>query len=246
MRRILKSLVTWLDERKVACVLITHVNKAVGKGLDAVERIIGSVAWGSSARITVAFAKDPNTPGQLLCGGTKNNLGDILHPLAYRIAKTDALATIEWVGKSDASMEEAMNQTPKKSRGRNAVEWLIGIFREKREWESDEIRRMAKEVGVSKYALFESPEVLGLPILKRKRTNAKGEQYWIWIAEDGWPKAETESSESSESCDVKPISERHMRDPDFKESRDEVLRIFGKSSGPSGGQDSEDSESPDV
>ncbi len=223
IRAALKELVGWLDEHHVACVLITHINKAVGKGLDAVERIVGSIAWGSMARITLAFAKDPDS-AQFLCGGTKNNIGRLAHPLAYRIVETDELARIEWVGKSDINIEDAMNKVKRKSRGTSAVEWLTGLFRERREWESVELKRMAGEVGVSKYALFESQEVRALPIDKRKRMNSNGDHYWVWIAEQGWP---PECSVSSDSCSVSSNGATNIQDSDVLESRRDVNETFG-------------------
>ncbi len=240
IRAALKALIGWLEVHHISCGLITHINKAIGKGLDAVERIVGSIAWGSMARMTIAFAKDPDDASVLICGGTKNNLGDLAHPLAYQIIKTEDLAKIKWIGKSDVNMEDAMNKVKKKTRGANAVEWLTGLFRQKREWESDDLRRMAKEVGVSKYALFEAPEVLALPITKRRRINGTGEHYWVWIAEIGWPKDISESSESSEPLIVSPIQETQTQDSDARNKRDEVNRIFGTSRD----QDPEDSEGP--
>lgn len=186
VRAVLKLLCAWLDQHAVACIFIMHVNKAVGKGLEAVERIIGSVAWGSSARMTLAFTKDPNELGQMLFGGTKNNLGPIADTLSYKIVPTGTLATIEWLGKVDTSMEDAMNQVKKKSRGACAVEWLEQQFRDRIEWESDELRRAAAEAGVSKNALW-SAEVNALPIKKMKRVNATGDVCWYWVADSGWP-----------------------------------------------------------
>lgn len=197
VRAVLKLLIAWLDTHKVACVFIMHINKAVGKGLEAVERIIGSVAWGSSARMTLAFTKDPNTPGQLLCGGTKNNLGPIADTIAYKVVTTPTLATVQWLGKVDTSMEDAMNSVKKKSRGECAVEWLTERFREKREWESDVLKDDAANNGISKNALW-SPEAQALPILKRQRINAAGDRAWYWVADVGWPRDEKlrESEES--------------------------------------------------
>jgi hypothetical protein len=186
VRSVLKLLCAWLEKHKVACIFIMHINKAVGKGMDAVERIVGSVAWGTSARITLAFTKDPNTAGQLLFGGTKNNLGPLAETIAYKIVSTDSLAMVEWLGQVDTTMEDAMNSIKKKSRGQCAVEWLTDRFREKREWESDVLREDADNNGISKNALW-SPEAQALPILKRQRINAAGDRKWFWIADTGWP-----------------------------------------------------------
>lgn len=186
VRGVLKALVAWLDAHRVAAILITHINKQIGKGMDAVDRIMGSVAWGSVARITCAFAKDPDIKGQVLFGGTKNNLGPIAEPLAFRIDKTETLASVVWTGTSDTSMDDAIDKVKRKSRGLCATEWLEERFREKPEWPSDELKQMAKEAGHSNNALW-SPEVNALPIRKIKRTMANGESFWVWKANDGWP-----------------------------------------------------------
>jgi hypothetical protein len=187
VRSILKLLVAWLDTHRVACIFIMHINKQMGKGMDAVERIVGSVAWGSTARMTLAFVKDPDVPDQYLFGGTKNNLGPLADTLAYRFSKReDGEVFIDWVGKTDTTMENAMNQVKKKSRGVCAVEWLTEQFQAQRQWESEEITRAAKEAGISRSALW-SPEVNALPFKKRKRVNAAGDPCWMWIADEGWP-----------------------------------------------------------
>ena len=187
VRGVLKLLTAWLDTHRVACIFISHINKQMGKGMDAVERIIGSVAWGSVARITVAFVQDPDVPEQFLFGGTKNNLGPLAQTLAYQFDREDAdSVTIKWIGPTDTTMENAMNQVKKKTRGVAATEWLEDRFRERPEWESSELKRLAGEDGVSKNALW-SPEVMALPIDKKKRTNAAGEIYYVWRAIGDWP-----------------------------------------------------------
>jgi hypothetical protein len=167
----------------------------MGKGLDAVERIIGSVAWGTSARMTLAFVKDPDVPDQWVFGGTKNNIGPIAEVLAYRFAPIPGGVTIEWVGKTETTIENAMNNVSKKTRGQCATEWLRERFAEKAEWESDELKRMAQEAGISKNALW-SPEVNALPIEKKKRINASGDSFYVWRALSGWPNANGKTGNS--------------------------------------------------
>lgn len=186
VREALKPLCFWLEKYRVACILITHINKQVGKGLEAVERIIGSVGWGNTARITMAFVKDPDDESRYLFGSTKNNLGPLADTLAYRIGSTPDGASLEWLGKSDTTMENAMNQVKRKTRGICAVEWLTDRFREKFEWESEELKKTAIESGISKNALW-SAEAMALPIVKRPRTDAAGDKSWWWTASPGWP-----------------------------------------------------------
>jgi hypothetical protein len=59
VRQLLMNLVMWAAHRDLACVLIMHVNKSTGKGIEAVNRVMGSVAWVSTARIAHTFARRP-------------------------------------------------------------------------------------------------------------------------------------------------------------------------------------------
>jgi len=186
VRSILMGLVEWLSSKSVACVLVTHTNKQVGKGIEAIYRIMGSVAWGSTARVAIGFARDPDNSGQCLMAGIKNNLGPLPNTLSYQIVRTEHLATVVWNGQVETTIDDAMNRTKKKSRGQCATEWLIERFTERREWESSELRRLAGEFGLSKNALW-SDEVQGLPIQKKKRCTQDGKEFWLWVAKEGWP-----------------------------------------------------------
>jgi hypothetical protein len=144
------------------------------------------------------FARDPEDRSLRLFIPFKSNNAPDPKGLSYRIVRTETLGKVEWVGEVETSADEAMSPAKKESRGTLAVDWLEARFRERREWESDEIKELAKGAGISTYALW-SPEVKALPFVRRKR----GESWW-WIAEKGWPKALSESSESSESCVASP------------------------------------------
>ncbi len=74
----------------------------------------------------------------------------------------------------------------------SAVAWLEARFREKREWESNDLKRLAAECGISKNALWSS-EALALPIAKKRRANGDGDCVYVWIAQEEWPLA-TENS----------------------------------------------------
>ena len=148
VRQVLMGLVSWLNTKNVACVLITHINKSVGKGIDAIDRIIGSVAWGSTSRVAIAFIKDPDHLERCLMAGIKNNLGPVAKTLAYQIVKTDVLANFEWLGEVDTTADEAMNREKKKpNRKVRAIEWLIQRFRERLKWDSGELETQYRAGG---------------------------------------------------------------------------------------------------
>jgi hypothetical protein len=188
VRQTLMHLVSWINSRPspVAVILITHVNKQVGKGVDALSRVIGSVAWVTTARIAHMFMPSPDDPEKLGFLPAKSNLGSLPEGLAYKITKTETFAKVEWLGVADFTADEGVSGEKKKPRGVVATEWLADQFRKQREWLSDEIMANAREAGISRNAMF-SPQVNGLPIKKIQHFRADGSRYWSWTAQPGWP-----------------------------------------------------------
>lgn len=187
LRGVLAPLRRWAIERRVAVLLITHVNKAAGANVDAMARVMGSAAWVQAVRAAHMFAPDPDDKKRSLFVPLKVNNAPRPRGLAYRIADDDDGRTrVEWLGEVETSADEAVGRLPKKSRGACATDWLAERFRERREWSSEELKRAASEAGFSKNALW-APEVNALPIRKRRRMDASGDVAWYWIADEGWP-----------------------------------------------------------
>jgi hypothetical protein len=189
LRGVLMGVVEWINRHNVACIMITHLNKAIGKGLDAVSRVIGSVAWVSTARITVLFEQEPDTPGRFVMGGGKNNLGQKAGTLAYEIEQTSDLAIVKWIGPVDTTADDAVNGV-KKNRGQRATEWLEERFQERQSWPAEELYALGRSDGVSRSAIW---DVVGnLPIQKRQETPADGKpRFWEWSAIPPWPAEKT-------------------------------------------------------
>ncbi len=198
MRNVLKGIVAAITAWQAACIMITHINKQIGKGIEAVDRILGSVAWASTARIALAFNLDPNDKSRFLCAGIKNNLGEKASTLAYRINKTDSLARVEWIGQADTTADEAMNAVKQKPVKQSLVEWLADRFREKGEWKCIELWGLAESAGFSDNAFFKS----NLRAIISKWKGSDGA--WVWTAKEGWPSTPRESTECSEPCYLNP------------------------------------------
>jgi hypothetical protein len=188
VRSVLMGVSIWAMHHDVACVMITHTNKGIKKDMAALDRVIGSVAWASTSRIAHIFAPHPDERGQGVFLPLKSNIGQMPEGLTYEIEKTEALAKVRWIGTIDFSADDAMSGEKRKSRGVVAVEWLAEQFTRQREWLANELHEAAAAAGVSRNALW-TPEALALPIRKRQHRNAKGEQFWTWTAEEGWPPA---------------------------------------------------------
>ncbi len=205
LRGLLTPLKRWARDQNVALVFVTHVNKPGAHKIEALSRVMGSVAWVAAVRSAHMFCPDPEKPSRHLYLPLKVNNAKKRKGLAYEIVSTQGdMATLRWLEEVSISADDAMNQImPRKSAGQSAVEWLMDRFREKTEWMSEDLRTLSRDAGLSFHQVFKSPEVNALPIVKKPRIDGNGVRYWVWIARDGWPPPkQPETSESSESTNV--------------------------------------------
>jgi hypothetical protein len=187
LRGLLGPLKRFCSHHMTTMIFGTHVNKAMGPSVEAMSRVIGSVAWVAGVRSAHMFCPDPDDKNQSLFVPLKVNNGPKPKGIVYKIENTPSAAgRIIWTGEDDRSADEALGKVKRKSRGLSAVEWLTDRFREQASWFAKDLRQAAYEAGISKNALY-SPETLALPIRKRKHADANGETYWVWTAENGWP-----------------------------------------------------------
>jgi putative DNA primase/helicase len=186
LRAVLTPLKHWAARRRVAVILITHVNKSGGAKVEAMARVMGSVAWITGVRCAHMFVADPEDGTRQMFIPLKSNLGPKGKGLAYRIVGTPACAKIEWLGEVDLTADEAMNKERGLPRRVVASQWLIERFGEKREWPSDELFRAAAQEGISRNAIFEAKEKLQLPRARRYVAPDGSLTYVWWVPED-WP-----------------------------------------------------------
>jgi hypothetical protein len=186
VRKMLDPITRWLAQHgTVACVLITHVNKNITQGLDALDRVMGSVAWQSTPRIIVGFVRDPENPARCICGGLKNNLGEKASSLSYSLSKAHHPDQVQWHGLSGTAADDAL---AKKPAVRDVVGWLEARFREKREWDPKDLKKLGLTAGFTFNALFKSKEVKDLPIRRQAIREPDGSvSAWIWVAKPEWP-----------------------------------------------------------
>jgi hypothetical protein len=185
LRSILSPLALWAAKHDVALVFNTHVNKGSGQKMEAMMRVIGGVTWVNIVRAAHVFARDQDDPALRYFAPMKNNLGPEVKALSYRLHATNDLARVEWLGEVNITADQAINRDKVKSRKIVASEWLIERFREKREWDSDDLFHAAKEHGVSRDAIFEAKAMLDLPRAK-KRIGLDGDICWVWHVPDDW------------------------------------------------------------
>ena len=195
LRGVLSPLAAWANDRKLAIVFISHINKAQGAKIDAAARVIGSVAWVNGVRAAHLFAKDQDNPEERIFVSIKNNLAKERKGLKYRLESIDpndpdSLAKVVWLGDVETSADEAVNQSPggvkRKSAGERAALWMVERFKEKLEWDSAELFKAGKEDNLSKDSLYAAREILELPSC-RKETRLGGHVVWVWWVPEDWP-----------------------------------------------------------
>jgi hypothetical protein len=133
VRKCLMNIVKWLFDQKqdVAIIMNTHINKN-NKYNEAIDRIMGSTAWGSTSRIvhtlTVHEDEDEQEYTEFSC--PKSNIGIIPTGLRFRCAPDGDLARVDWLGESDKSANEAMacSDAASKKKDKRYEEAAIFLF----------------------------------------------------------------------------------------------------------------------
>jgi AAA domain-containing protein len=183
LRGLLSPLKTWAADNRLAMVFNTHVNKPQGTKVEAMMRVMGSVAWVNAVRAAHMFAKDPEDHTRRLMVGMKLNIGKERKGLAYRITDTDTLARVEWLGEVDTTADEAVNRDRQaRKRSVKAAEWLEELFSNTDQLPSKEIwDRQKAETTISDNALKEAKDDMGFKA--RQLCDPDGTRCWFWV----WP-----------------------------------------------------------
>ncbi|MBV8076723.1 MAG: AAA family ATPase [Planctomycetaceae bacterium] len=112
VRSVLMKVASWAKSHKVAVILITHCAKDNAKEVAAVNKVIGSIAWGSTSRVVHMVAPDPDDPNRCVFVPAKVNIGPRAKGIAFRIAYEEEKrqdARIEWLGDVERDADEVMN-----------------------------------------------------------------------------------------------------------------------------------------
>jgi hypothetical protein len=188
LRQLLTPLKSFAHKHNVAIVFNTHITKSGGVKVEAMMRVMGSVAWVNAVRAAHLFARDPDDKDRRLFLCMKMNVAKEKRGLAYRLVGEpgEDAGRLEWMGEVDTSADDAINAGGKQSRGVVASRWLIERFRENLEWRSDDLIEAGRQNGVSRNALFEAKDRLCLP-KARKTTHTNGDTCWVWWVPADWP-----------------------------------------------------------
>ncbi len=198
VRSLLSPLKTWSAKHQLATVFNTHFTKSGGAKIEAMERVMASVAWVNAVRSAFAFARDPEDRERVLFIPMKMNIAKVPPGLAYRIVVKGDLATIEWLGEVDMSADDAVNKTSGPKRRRVvASKWLALLFAEVDELPSKTIWDAKKsDTTLSDDALKEAKEMMR--IRARQQVDTDGVRCWFWFwtsADRAWWTAQNKPSE---------------------------------------------------
>ena len=173
VRGLLAPLADLAQRKSVAIVGVTHLNKSSGP---AMYRTMGSLAWVAAARSVIAIVKDSNDPSRRLLVPVKNNLGNDLTGLAYRvIPAVNGSPRLEWEPEQIViSADDALQAEEGATERCEAIEWLedalaVGAV------ETTELQKLAKMAGHAWRTVRRAKEELGI---KPRKQGFAGK--WVW------------------------------------------------------------------
>jgi hypothetical protein len=181
LRGLLTPIKNWCSKSRVAVIFNTHINKGSAQKLEAMMRVMGSVAWVNAVRAAHMFAADPDDRSRRLFMSMKSNNGPEKKGLAYRIQVLPGeLAKVEWLGEVDTTADQAVNRESGKPRWMVAAEWLDQKFAEKAEWNSSDLWDACKEEAVTNHTACKE----AIAKLRRwkafKKEGAGRDSWWVW------------------------------------------------------------------
>ena len=181
VRAVLTPLAQLAQERHVAIVAVTHLNKRAGGR--AMYRAMGSLAFVAAARAAWGVVRDPADAERRLFLPVKNNLSKGTQGLAYRLVShaESGTARVEWspevvettmdeILRSDSSVEAGEDQ-------HDAVtvrSWLAEILSTGPQ-EARDVQSLAKDEGITRKQLRHAAAKLG--VRRKKEGFLNG---WIW------------------------------------------------------------------
>jgi len=177
IRSLLSPLSELANKKKVAIVVITHLNKGNAQG-SAMYRATGSLAFVAAARAVFIVTRDNEDPDKRLFLPVKNNLGPDRTGFAYRIIQADnGAAIIEWENEPiTISADDALASITgeEKTERQEAVEWLKKELSDGTQ-DSKDLYKSADACGIAKRTLHRAKSEIGVEAYKKDF--AKG---WAW------------------------------------------------------------------
>jgi hypothetical protein len=176
VRGLLAPLSELAARHKVAVVVVSHLNKGTG---DAINRVMGSLAFVAAARAAYVITKDPNNSLRRLFLPAKNNLGVDDTGLAYQLTGSP-VPYVKWeslpvnVSADDALLDNKNPVGRPPDDRQEAEEWLLDSLKNGSK-PAAEILSESYKVGISRATLRRAKVNLGIVTMK-----VGYETGWVW------------------------------------------------------------------
>jgi len=176
VRGVLAPLSDLAARHKVAVVVVSHLNKGQG---DAINRVMGSLAFVAAARAAYVIIKDSNNPLRRMFLPAKNNLGVDDTGLAYQLVGKP-ISYVQWEDlpvnvSADDALSDGKNPVGRPPDDRQeAEEWLLDILKTGGK-PATEIMSESYKVGISRATLRRAKANLGILTMK-----VGFETGWVW------------------------------------------------------------------
>ena len=180
VRRSLQPLVDLGMQLGCAVLGISHFSKG-SNGVDPLQRVTGSIAFGAVARVVLVAGKKSGSDMRVLARA-KSNIGPDSDGFAYRIALSDAPFSASYVtwgelltGSSRELLADVQGLESAETAGRTAALWLQDFLREGPQPVAA-IQAASEQAGVSWRTLERAKSAIGV----RSEKDATGGS-WRWV-----------------------------------------------------------------
>ena len=181
VRASLKPICKLAEEYKCAIVIVGHLNKSDGKS--SINRGLGSMDFAAAVRSILILGRYKDDANIRVIVHNKSSLAPEGGSMAFRL---DGKNGFEWVeGYENVTAEDvlAASRSPKSHKVTKidkAVEFLSGIFRERREIPAYEIYERADKLGICKRTIDQAKSDFPGGRLKSVKVGAR----WVWTLEE--------------------------------------------------------------
>lgn len=157
LRPLLEGLARVAERRKVAVLILAHLNKLTG--VNAALRILGGIAWNATSRSTFLLAKDGTEKGRVVLAPIKSNLAEMSNAMAFQIKSVadggaPYLEAIPGMVETTADALVAVDRPDRDGAVGKAVAFLETTLAPAGEWRmSKEVLKAANGAGISSESL---------------------------------------------------------------------------------------------
>ncbi len=181
VRRVLHALKEVAERTGAAILIVRHLNKSAGGS--PIYRGGGSIGIIGAARSGLLVAKDPDNEELRVLASTKCNLAAQPASLSYRLEPgANGAVRVAWLGSSSHTAQSILAM-PEGQGERDAVSQaaeVLGSILADGPLEAKEVRRQARQAGVSDRTIDRAKELVGV---KASKEGFGKEGRWLWSIE---------------------------------------------------------------